>query len=440
MKTLYLFLTTMLISLALNGQSIRKNYNEMTTLERTNLVNAFYQLRQGPDLINNLANFHGQFFEDIHFNLPDYPEDDIFFGWHRQQVFEVEQAMKDINPYITIPFWNSSTDQSVNSPLWDYNFMGQFNVDWDLNRNLGGNDMLPFPSEVTQVQAETQFLPYSNLMERGSVHHGAHRWVGGAMAASVSPRDPIFYLHHAYIDKLWKEWEDLRDLSAFMKTNMIRYDGTYSFNGQTLPSINPNNITNSRVYGTFYGENQLAILDNYAVTNTYRSPELFFYQYVIQAGNGFQIPNGRTAHIQSVNTIRLLPGFHAMNGSNFIASIGEGTGTRQEPIVDRNQIPFYSDFPIDWDAYNPQDHIKAKAEVSIFPNPFTTRITLTSPEEYDTWLIEFYDLTGRKIYNTHSGPDSTVVVENIGFLSKGTYLLKITVNDSKVISVPIIKK
>ncbi len=65
------------------AQSIRKNYTEMTELERINVVNAFYQLRFNGDLINDLAVFHGQFFDftntstpnelDIHLNLPNQP-------------------------------------------------------------------------------------------------------------------------------------------------------------------------------------------------------------------------------------------------------------------------------------------------------------------------------------------------------------------------------
>ena len=37
-----------------------------------------------------------------------------------------------------------------------------------------------------------------------TVHARAHGWVGGAMADTEdSPFDPIFYLHHAFIDMIW---------------------------------------------------------------------------------------------------------------------------------------------------------------------------------------------------------------------------------------------
>jgi hypothetical protein len=33
-----------------------------------------------------------------------------------------------------------------------------------------------------------------------------HRWTGGDMATWMSPLDPIFWLHHANVDRLWSQW------------------------------------------------------------------------------------------------------------------------------------------------------------------------------------------------------------------------------------------
>lgn len=452
MKTILLLIIGTLFCTQVNSQSIRKSYSEMTQLERNNLVNAFYQLRLGPDLVNDLAVFHGAFFNfdgtpdslqpDIHFNLPDEPQRDIFLAWHRRQLFEMEQAMQDINPYITIPYWNSSTDQSINSPLWAANFMGQFNTDWDLQRNLGGNDMLPMPSEVADVQSQTTFPIYEDMLERGPVHHGAHRWVGGVMNATISPRDPVFYLHHAYIDKLWQEWEEVFQSSSFIRTNMIRYDGTYVFNGQTIPTTNPNSITDARVYGTFYANNQFVQLDNYTVNNTYNTQELFFYQYTIQTGNNFQIPANRNARIESMSTIRLEPGFHAFNGSTFTAAIGDGSGQRSSPVIMRNTLPWDDrGIPIDWDAYRPAD-MKAKVveKVHIYPNPFTDNLSLITREKIESWQVEFFDLQGRKLYETHMGSAAAITIHDLDFLKAGTYVIKITLNGERIISSTIIKQ
>jgi tyrosinase len=41
----------------------------------------------------------------------------------------------------------------------------------------------------------------------GSLHNGVHVWVGGDMLASTSPNDPVFYLNHCNVDRLWSQWQ-----------------------------------------------------------------------------------------------------------------------------------------------------------------------------------------------------------------------------------------
>ena len=39
------------------------------------------------------------------------------------------------------------------------------------------------------------------------MHNGVHGWVGGDMTAMTSPNDPIFFMHHAQIDRIWAIWQ-----------------------------------------------------------------------------------------------------------------------------------------------------------------------------------------------------------------------------------------
>jgi tyrosinase len=39
------------------------------------------------------------------------------------------------------------------------------------------------------------------------IHNTAHDWVGGSLATPCSPNDPVFWLHHCNIDRLWAEWQ-----------------------------------------------------------------------------------------------------------------------------------------------------------------------------------------------------------------------------------------
>ena len=38
------------------------------------------------------------------------------------------------------------------------------------------------------------------------LHNRVHVWIGGDMGASTSPNDPVFYLNHANVDRLWEAW------------------------------------------------------------------------------------------------------------------------------------------------------------------------------------------------------------------------------------------
>lgn len=39
-------------------------------------------------------------------------------------------------------------------------------------------------------------------------HNSGHRWIGGHMGRSASPNDPIFWLHHANVDRIWALWQE----------------------------------------------------------------------------------------------------------------------------------------------------------------------------------------------------------------------------------------
>lgn len=38
-------------------------------------------------------------------------------------------------------------------------------------------------------------------------HNRVHRWVGGAMLGGGSVNDPVFWLHHAFVDLQWSRWQ-----------------------------------------------------------------------------------------------------------------------------------------------------------------------------------------------------------------------------------------
>lgn len=449
-------LTLLLYAAFSHSQSIRKNYTEMTEYEKALLVNAFFQLRNNGDLINDLATFHSDFFNfdgtfdptrpDIHFNLPDEPERDIFFTWHRQQIFEVEQAMQEIDPLISIPYWNSSIDQSISSPLWDENFMGQFNTAWNLNRNQGATGALPTPEELSTVQSISSFQEYSNAVERGPVHEGAHRWTGGIMSGRASPRDPIFYLHHTFIDKIWQDWQENFNSSAFISTSMIRYDGTYNFNGQQLPLVNPNDIVESRSLGVFYAENNFVMLNNYSVSNDFNTPETFFYQYDIEIGNNFTVDTGKECFVNSGNRIVLKPGFHASEGSKFNAcilatdSVSGNRGLNLTSVSPDYNTKGFDNIQLTNDAYTITKDQLVSDDFDIYPNPFENFLELHLKKEAANIGLWINDMSGKERWRGSRFNTRHIHISGLGYLPAGTYIIHVRSDGQAVSTGKIIKR
>lgn len=66
---------------------------------------------------------------------------------------------------------------------------------------------------------------FSDAVETG--HNQLHSDIGGDMLfTSTSPNDPVFYLHHAFIDKIWWERQQIFD-----KTE---YGGTHTFSNRNV--------------------------------------------------------------------------------------------------------------------------------------------------------------------------------------------------------------
>ncbi|CVK94751.1 related to monophenol monooxygenase (tyrosinase) [Fusarium mangiferae] len=63
------------------------------------------------------------------------------------------------------------------------------------------------PQAVSKIISDSKnFTKFTRDLENGP--HGAiHQAIGGDMVPSTSPNDPVFFLHHAQIDRLWWVWQ-----------------------------------------------------------------------------------------------------------------------------------------------------------------------------------------------------------------------------------------
>jgi len=180
--------------------AIRKNYNNptVTDTERNRFVQALFHLKS-TGFVDQFAEIHSShFFHGIHVSSH-------FLPWHREMLLRFERELQVFAPDITLFYWDSTVDRSPSDPLWNNDFLGQFNSAWNLGRRLGSGS-LSIPDEVVTNQSRDNYDSFWRELEN-PIHNRPHNWVNGVMASAASPGDPVFYLHHCWIDMLWAEWQ-----------------------------------------------------------------------------------------------------------------------------------------------------------------------------------------------------------------------------------------
>lgn len=58
-------------------------------------------------------------------------------------------------------------------------------------------------------------------MSLPGLHNRVHAWVGGSMADMPSPNDPVFYLHHSNVDRIWAQWQDQDPGRTYAPTDSV---------------------------------------------------------------------------------------------------------------------------------------------------------------------------------------------------------------------------
>ena len=125
-----------------------------------------------------------------------------FLSWHRLLLKHFEARLQAVDPTVSVPYWDAITDRKIPAPLADAALLNELSV-----RRAWDPTQLADPADLAAVKSYTgSFTGFQTLLE-GAVHGGTHNAVGGDMAGSASPTDPLFWLHHASMDKVWADWQ-----------------------------------------------------------------------------------------------------------------------------------------------------------------------------------------------------------------------------------------
>ncbi|MFM2294276.1 MAG: hypothetical protein RLZZ350_689 [Verrucomicrobiota bacterium] len=190
---------------------IRKEASALTPAERTAYKNAISQMLANPsNPYGKLVAIHGVMAHHMHggMSMPGMgtPGTQRFLSWHRDYLLQFEQAAG-----ITVPYWDWTKHKGV--PTWLRTFKPSVFIPGTGTVVVRRNAGIPAKINVSSIMALTTFTDFTDQLENGP-HGEVHMEVGTvngvneAMAnIKVSPADPIFWLHHAQIDRLWSIWQ-----------------------------------------------------------------------------------------------------------------------------------------------------------------------------------------------------------------------------------------
>ena len=188
----------------------RKSASSMSSAEQTRFKNAVNTLLANPtNPYGKLVGIHGDMSHRQH--GPTAIGTQRFLPWHRVYLLRFEEMLKAIDPALFIPYWDWTTTRAV--PTWIRTLKPTVFIPGMGTVVVKRNTSIPATKNVTTIMNSTEFTPFTDRLENGP-HGQVHVEVGfvngvrEAMAdIMISPADPLFWLHHAQIDRLWSQWQ-----------------------------------------------------------------------------------------------------------------------------------------------------------------------------------------------------------------------------------------
>ncbi|KAI8922673.1 hypothetical protein BC831DRAFT_514895 [Entophlyctis helioformis] len=221
----------------------RSEWRQLSASQQQAYIRAVDRLKarpKGPE--GNPAQWNLDQFAQSHMdNTGAAHNNDAFFPWHRRFIDWYERALRSIDPSISQPYWDWTLDSqnplasSLMTPgafggngrandncVADGSFVSKWQMvveDSDLTlscltRCAKPNTILRSAATVTNdITSKTTFADFRRAVEYGS-HALVHVFLGGGgsspcgqIGTMASPNDPLFFLHHTMVDRMWWRWQ-----------------------------------------------------------------------------------------------------------------------------------------------------------------------------------------------------------------------------------------
>ncbi|MFC5461686.1 tyrosinase family protein [Massilia niabensis] len=153
-----------------------------------------------------------------------------FLSWHRGYLYHFERQLRLV-----------ANDARLVLPYWDYYSYATLPAEFT---NASSTNPLYVPRLNTNVRQALTLAPFSNTLtnfQRGlsnafepvlesAPHNPVHDIIGNVMATMQSPTDPIFWLHHANVDRLWAAWVNAGAGRQMPARTHLYWSGSHTYN------------------------------------------------------------------------------------------------------------------------------------------------------------------------------------------------------------------
>lgn len=222
------------------AQTTRKDAANLTSAEQTAFKQATVRLVEEGKYLE-LIQHHMDMSHNMHGSMGEvglYR----FLGWHRRYLLEFERELQRadalLRPTATevlgVPYWRWQDS----FPVWMNGFLPAQDPDTGGSPPSRKNASPPNKANaadvntiVNQFAGQSTGLPGQNDYTKFTwgvegwgkrpngtplpAHNHGHSWIGGIMNnTSTSPTDPMFWLHHAEVDRLWQIWRQANPAPA----------------------------------------------------------------------------------------------------------------------------------------------------------------------------------------------------------------------------------
>jgi tyrosinase len=141
----------------------------------------------------------------------------LFLAWHRGYLYYFERILRwaSGDPALALPYWDWTAARALPAPFRTPADPG--NPLYDGTRHINDGSPLPVEVVVDNLNTALNFVPFvqgdhlgfSHSLEN-SPHGDVHDLINGNMGAvNTAANDPIFWLHHCNIDRVWDRWLSL---------------------------------------------------------------------------------------------------------------------------------------------------------------------------------------------------------------------------------------